>query len=832
MSTTHPLRLVIVGGVAGGASAATRARRLGEAAQITLLERGEHVSFANCGLPYHIGGVIPKRESLLVQTPAGLKSRFNIDVRVRSEVVGIDPAGRTVTVRNQASGNEYVLPYDKLILAPGAAPIRPALPGVDLPGVLTLRNIADMDRINAAARGGAVVIVGAGYIGLEMAENLARRGLQVTLVEKLDQVFPLLDPEMAAPVAAHLVQHHVQLTLGDGLAGFAEAPGGKIDVLLASGKKLTADFAVLAVGVRPETHMAKLAGLANGPTGGIEVNEHMQTSQPDIYAVGDSVQVRDIVTGLPAVIPLAGPANRQGRIAASHIFAAQPDRYAGTQGTSIVGVFDLTVAMTGPSERSLRRAGIDFRHVHLHPANHAGYFPGSKPMHIKLLYTPTDGRVLGAQIVGYEGVDKRIDVLAVAVRHKLTVFDLEDMELAYAPAYGSAKDAVNMAGFIAANAIRGLTTPRHFAELADGDYVLDVRTPEEFALGHLPNATNIPVDQLRGRLAELPRDRRINAYCGVGLRAYVAERILKQNGYDCTNLSGGWKTWCGTHALDRVVQTGCAPQTTGGVKVNTQPEIDADTQVLRNAPAAPAVEELDARGLQCPGPILQLNKRMADLPVGRQVRVRASDPGFPADVKAWSTLTGNKLVESKRDAADYVAVVERANVAPQTSGAVATTPGGNGFTAVVFSGSMDRALAALVLANGAAANGLPTALFFTFWGLSILRKPKPARGAVRGLLDRMFAWMLPAGVRKLKLSQWHFAGAGRMLMNYRMKSKNVMSLEQLLASARAAGVRLVACQMSMDMLGLRQEDLLDGVELGGVATFMESASQGRVSLFI
>jgi NADPH-dependent 2,4-dienoyl-CoA reductase/sulfur reductase-like enzyme/rhodanese-related sulfurtransferase len=542
------LKLVIVGGVAGGASAAARARRLSEDAEIVLIERGPDVSFANCGLPYYIGGTISNRFNLLITTPPRLRDRFAIDVRTLSSVEAIDRAQKTVRVRDLASGREYVEFYDKLILAPGAAPFRPPISGIDLAGVFTLRNLQDSDRIKAAIDRGArqAVIIGAGFIGLELVENFLARGLTTTVVELQDQILPPFDKEMTAPIAQLLASRDVTLLLGDSAESFEESNGGLL-VRLKSGKQIPAQLVILGVGVRPENKLATDAGLEVGPRGGIRTNDRLQTSDPDIYAVGDAIEVTDFVTGEPTQVPLAGPANRQGRIAADNVLGRSA-RYRGTQGTAVVGLFDLTAAMTGASEKTLRRLKRPYDKVYVHPGHHAGYFPGAEGMTLKVLFHPKSGKLLGAQAVGGAGVDKRIDVLAVAIQAGMTVFDLEEMELAYAPQFGSAKDPVNMAGFVAANVLRGEHPQTQINDILSLDPVsrpllLDVRTPAEFSAGHIPGAVNVPLEELRSRVEELPKNRPIAAYCQVGQRGYLATRILLQCGYNVTNLAGGYKTY-------------------------------------------------------------------------------------------------------------------------------------------------------------------------------------------------------------------------------------------------------------------------------------------------
>jgi len=542
------MKLIIVGGVAGGASAAARARRLSEDAEIIVFERGPDVSFANCGLPYYIGGLIAERNKLLVTTADRLRTRFRLDVRTGSSVESIDRIARKVRVRDVVSGHEYEESYDKLILAPGAAPLRPPLPGMDSPGIFTLRNLQDVDRIKERVDKDvkSVVVIGAGFIGLELVENFVHRGLSTTVVELQDQVLPPFDREMTTPIAQKLAEKGVRLLINQSAEGFDQTSDG-LTVRLKSGEQLTAQLVVLGIGVRPENKLAVDAGLDVGPRGGIRVNDHLQTVDPDIYAVGDAIEVNDFVLKSTTQVPLAGPANRQGRIAADNIFG-RASRYRGTQGTAIVGLFGQVAAMTGASEKTLRRAGRAFRKIMIHPAHHAGYYPGAQGMSLKLLFDPESGQILGAQAVGGDGVDKRIDVLAVAIQAGMTVYDLEEMELAYAPQFGSAKDPINMAGFVASGLLRG-DHPQVDIESVlaasenDRPFLVDVRTSQEFHLGAIPGAVNIPVDELRSRLSELPRDRQIVVYCQVGQRGYLATRILMQSGFSVANIGGGYKTY-------------------------------------------------------------------------------------------------------------------------------------------------------------------------------------------------------------------------------------------------------------------------------------------------
>ncbi len=552
------MKVIIVGGVAGGASCAARLRRLDEKAEILMVERGPYVSYANCGLPYHVSGVIPEESSLLVATEQMFRGMFSVDARTNCEAIAIDPKKKTVDLRDVKTGKVTTERYDKLVLSPGAAPIRPPLPGIDLPGIFSVRTVPDARTIRewlhrgeeaktgmdsytgfqTVTKAKRAVVVGGGFIGLEMVENFAHLGLEVTLVEKLNQVMPPLDPEMSRLVEGYLVKHGVKLELKDGVAGFRQVANGSLEVLTESGKAHPADIVIMAIGVRPETLLAKAAGIEIGQRGGIRVDEHMTTSDPDILAVGDAVEVRDFVTGQWTLIPLAGPANRQGRIAAD-VIAGRDSRYRGTQGTSICKIFEGEIGQTGPSEKVLRQLGDkDFEKLYLYPNSHAGYYPGAKMMAIKVLFRKSNGRLLGAQLLSEDGVAKRVDSFAMAIQMKATVYDLEEAELCYAPPFGSAKDPVNFAGMVAGNLLRGDMPIVHWEGVGDG-FLLDVRNPPELAVEAVPGALNIPLPQLRARLGELPRDREILVICRSAVRAYYATRILLQAGLKARNISGG-----------------------------------------------------------------------------------------------------------------------------------------------------------------------------------------------------------------------------------------------------------------------------------------------------
>jgi NADPH-dependent 2,4-dienoyl-CoA reductase/sulfur reductase-like enzyme/peroxiredoxin family protein/rhodanese-related sulfurtransferase/TusA-related sulfurtransferase len=812
-------KIVIIGGVAGGASAAARARRLSEEAEIILLERGPYVSFANCGLPYHIGGEIADRDRLLVTTPEQLRKRFRIDVRTRNEVTAIQPAEKTVEIKNLETGKTYRESYDSLILSPGAEPVRPPIPGIGSPKVLTLRNMEDMDRIIQALDGKPhATVIGGGYIGLEMAEALRRRKIATTLIELAPQVMGPADPEMVSILHQELTINGVDLRLGISVTAFSETANG-LKLTLSSGETLETGVAVLAIGVKPETALAKFAGLELGPRGGIKVNDRMETSDKNIYAVGDAVEVTDFITRQPALIPLAGPANRQGRIAADNIFGRDV-RYKDTQGTAICKVFNLAIGMTGLSEKAAKRAGIAYEKVYVHPASHASYYPGAAALSIKMLFDPMSGKVLGAQAVGADGVDKRIDVFAVAIRAGLTVFDLEELELSYAPPFGSAKDPVNFAGFVAANALRGdvkLCRVEDLLKPQADQVLLDVRTPDEFSAGTVPGAKNIPVDELRARFGELPKEKEYLVFCKVGLRGYLACRTLSQNGFKCRNLSGGYTTY------QRTVEMPVAE-----MPEQHKPQSDSDEQDAKKESPMKPVKNINACGLQCPGPILQLKNAMDEINEGEAVSITATDPGFAADAPAWCNTTGHELVslEPAEKGSYRATVIKRAPAA----GGVPMS-GKRAMTNVVFSNDFDKAMAAFIIANGAAAAGYEVTLFFTFWGINILRKSGPVT-AKKNLIEKMFGVMMPKGPDRLKLSQMNMGGMGLAMIKGIMKHKNVMPLPALIAQAKLSGVRLVVCTMSMDLMGIKKEELIDGVEAGGVAMYIDHLSRSSANLFI
>lgn len=815
------MKIIIIGGVAGGATTAARIRRADESAEIILFEKGKYISYANCGLPYYIGGVIQEREKLFVQTPEAFSNRFHIDVRTESEVIAINREKKSVTVR-AINGSTYEESYDKLLLSTGASPVRPPLRGIDLNGIFTLRNVADTDKIKSYIQTHnpqKAVVVGAGFIGLEMAENLHAQGAEVSIVEMGNQVMAPIDFSMAALVHQHLMDKGVNLYLEQAVDSF-EQEGKRLKIKFKNGHSILADIVILSIGVRPETSLAKAAQLTIGPAGGIAVNDYLQTSDSSIYAIGDAIEYRHPITGKPWLNYLAGPTNRQGRIVADNILGSQIP-YEGAIGTSIAKVFDMTVASTGLPAKRLRLEKIDYVSSTIHPSSHAGYYPNALPMSIKITFDKQTGRLYGAQIVGYDGVDKRIDEFALVIKHNGTIYDLLSIEQAYAPPFSSAKDPVALAGYVAENILSGKVALCYWRDLKDSKpestILLDIRTQDEYALGSLPGAVNIPLDELRERMNELPKDKAIITFCAVGLRGYLAYRILVQHGFtNVKNLSGGLKTY----------KAAVAPI----VLHEDQKEDNAEreTSHAESTPSSSRTIRIDACGMQCPGPILKMKKTMDQLTPGERVEISSTDPGFPRDAAAWCKTTGNQLISKESSAGKSIVVIEKKD--PKACQAV-TSCENKGKTFIMFSDDLDKALATFVLANGAAATGQKVTIFFTFWGLNVIKKSDKPRVA-KNIYGKMFEMMLPSCSKKLKLSKMNMGGIGSRMMRHIMKTNQIHSLEELRQQALENGVEFIACQMSMDVMGVKKEELLEEVTIGGVATYMERADNANVNLFI
>lgn len=810
------MKHIIIGGVAGGATAAARIRRADENAEIVLVEKGKYISYANCGLPYYIGGVIKSRDKLFVQTPEAFSRRFNVDVRTRHEALSIDTERHEVSIR-RADGTTYTETYDRLLLSPGAEPVRPPLEGIDTEGIFTLRNVDDTDRIHSylgTHRVRHAVVVGGGFIGLEMAENLHHAGAGVSIVEMADQVMAPVDFSIASHVHRHLMDKGVGLWLGRGVERFT-SENGSIKVWLNTGETLTADLVLLSIGVRPSVKLAREAGIELGARG-IKVNRWLQTSSPEVYAVGDAIEYEHPIAGGPWLNYLAGPANRQARIAADNMVYGNREEYEGSIGTSVAKVFDITVGAAGLAAKHLKRMGVPYLTSVTTSSSHAGYYPGAFNLTLKLTFAPDTGRIYGAQCVGVDGVDKRIDEIAMLIKRGGTVRDLVRTEQAYAPPFSSAKDPVAIAGYVACNTLDGVMPVVTWRELAAADRaevcLVDVRTPEEYALGTIDGAVNIPLDDLRGRLGEIDRDSDVIVFCAVGLRGYLAQRILLGRGYRrVRNLAGGYKTYSlATQKVEPVEGQPCGQAEDSGAESG---------DMLR----------LDACGLQCPGPIMQVKNAVDGMKAGQRIEVRATDPGFARDAESWCRSTGNRFVSKTSEGGYHTVVIEKREACGS-----AVTPAAGGSrdkTFIMFSDSLDRAIATFVLANGAAATGGKVTIFFTFWGLNVIKKRRKPH-VEKDIFGRMFAWMLPSDSTCLHLSKMSMLGLGDRLMRHIMRRKNISQLEELMREAVYNGVELIACQMTMDMMGISRDELIDGVTVGGVATYMERAGNSGVNLFI
>lgn len=818
------MKHIIIGGVAGGATAAARIRRADEKAEIILVEKGPHISYANCGLPYYIGGVIADKEKLFVQTPESFGRRFNIDVRINTEAISIDTKAKTVTLRRK-DGSVIDEHYDRLLLSPGSSPVRPPFPGIDTEGIFTLRTVEDTFRIKDYLTQHCVksaVVVGGGFIGLEMAENLVHAGSKVSIVEMAPQVMAPVDFSIASHVHRELLNQGVALHLNTAVERF-EKDNGRIRVFFKSGESIVTDLVLLSIGVSPNTALAKNAGIELGARG-IKVDKFLQTSAKDVYAVGDAIEFPHPEYGEPWLNYLAGPANRQGRIVADNMVFGNITEYEGAIGTSIAKVFDVVVASTGLPAKRLKQLGIKYQSSTTISMSHAGYYPGAFFITTKITFNPEDGTLYGAQCVGHEGVDKRIDQLAIIIKHKGTIYDLISLEQAYAPPFSSAKDPIAIAGYTAANIISGKMPVIYWREIDSLDrskvQIIDTRTPAEFELGTISGAVNIPVDDIRERLNEIDKNKPVVVFCAVGLRGYIAARILMANGYDVRNLSGGYKTYqLATQDLTCNTETECNDKSSCSCEDTSNTSCNAPQTTL----------SVDACGLQCPGPIMKLKQAIDKMQPGETIEVKATDPGFPSDAKAWCKSTGNAFLSETCQNGCHTIIIKKQQTAanPQTTCA----PAEKNKTLICFSDNLDRAIATFILANGAAATGGKVSIFFTFWGLNVIKK-KHGPAVKKTFTEKMFARMLPKSSDGLSLSKMNMMGMGSKMIRGIMKKKNIDSLESLIQQAMANGVEFIACQMTMDMMGIKKEELLDGVTVGGVASYMQKAEESGVNLFI
>jgi len=807
-------KVLIVGGVAGGASTATRLRRLDENLEIIIFEKGEYVSFANCGLPYHIGEVIENRESLLVQTPESLKARFNLDVRVKSEVIEVNREDKKVKVKTK-NGEEYEENFDFLVLSPGAKPLFPSIKGIESNKIFTLRNINDMDKIKAEIKNSNIkkaTVVGGGYVGVETAENLKHLGIDTTLIEAAPDILATFDTEISNVLEFELVNNGLKLMTSEKVVEFQEAEN-EIIIKLESGKTVTTDIVILSIGVSPDTKFLQNSGINLGEKGHILVNENLETNLKGVYALGDSILVKNYLTNQDVAIPLAGPANRQGRIVAGNI-VGRNEKYKGSLGTAIIKIFELTAASTGLNERTLKQLNIPYEKIYLHPNNHAAYYPGASPISIKALYNKENKQILGAQALGISGVDKFIDVIATSIKFKATIDDLSELELAYAPPFLSAKSPANMLGFIGQNIEDGLLEQVFMEDLKNynekENIILDVREELELIGGKFDNSINIPLSELRKRYNELPKDKEIWTYCAVGLRGYIASRFLSQKGYKVKNLAGGIKS------REKVI-----------LKAQEEENLNKES----NSNIGKEEDYLDLSGLSCPGPLVKIKEKIDKLQENEELKVKVSDPGFYNDIQAWSKITKNTLLSlDKKDGLTYATLQKgKTSKVIEKNHENMIIEDKSNMTMVVFSGDLDKAIAAFIIANGALTMGKKVTMFFTFWGLSILKKKNLSK---KNFIEKMFAMMLPKNSKDLPVSKMNFFGIGAKMIRSIMRKKNIMSLEELIKKAIDSGVNITACTMSMDVMGINKEELIDGINYGGVGQYLGEAEKSNNNLFI
>lgn len=825
-------KIVIVGGVAGGASAAARLRRLNEQDEITLIERGSYVSFANCGLPYHIGNEIKDRSKLLIQTPELMESRMNINVLTDTNVVAIDRENKAISI--EADGQHSEIAYDVLILSTGAKPIRVPIGGSDLEHVFSLRNIPDMDNIISYVQKNDVksaAVVGGGFIGLEMAENLKALDLDVALFELGDQVMPGIDMDMAMEVHNHMINKGVDLRLNQSIEKINEQT-----VQSSNGDIVNADIVMMAIGVLPESTLAEEAGLDLGVKNAIKTNDVFQTSDASIYAIGDVAEVTHAISEQEVHIPLAWIANRQGRLLADHLNGKAVEKF-NPIGTAIAKVFDLNVASTGLNEKTLKTLGKQYHVIHVSGQSNASYYPGATPMTIKVLFS-TEGEIYGAQIVGRKGVDKRIDLIASAITFGQKVTDLQRIEIAYAPPFSSAKDPVNMAGYIAQNVLEDEMKMMQVREIDDTKYqIIDVREPIEHEMGHIEGSKNIPLGELRTRLTEIDKTAPVVIYCQVGQRGYNAARILKNEGYDVINLDGGYKLYKQNY-LSQTKIASKFNQVKNDTNINKHVEEKInDTEQSGEVEPMTLREDrrfVEASGLQCPGPILKVKENLDDMQDGEQLEIHVTDFGFCQDIESWAKVTGHTVIKNETEGSKVVAVIQKGQSLPvnvmNDSNGHQLVETKNGATMVVFSGDLDKALASFIIATGAASMGKEVTMFFTFWGLNVIKRPG-IKVDKQGL-DKMFSQMMPKHAGKLPISKMNMGGMGSRMIKHVMNKKKVDSLEVMINKAQSMGIKMVACTMSMDIMAVTREELIEGVEYGGVASYLGDTEKANLNLFI
>lgn len=809
------MKVIIVGGVAGGATCATRIKRLKSDANVKIFERDYYISYANCGIPYYIGGLIP-RERLFVTNSQEMKKKYGIDVYVRHEVLKIFPQEKKILVKNLETQEEFEDSYDFLILSPGASPIKPKIPGIESSKIFTLRTVGDADNIIKEIESGKreATVVGGGFIGIEVTENLVRRGIKVNLVEALPQVLSFLDKDLISYIHDELKINGVNLYLGSAVKEFKEKED-KIETILENGTSITSDFVVFSIGVKPEITLAKEAGLKIGETGGILVDENMRTSNPNIFAIGDAVEIENFITKTKTRIPLAGPTHKQARVAADTICGIS-SKYLGSIGTAIVKVFNITGAATGLNSVSLEKLGINYKFECLSTFNHAGYYPDAYPLYIKVFYDANSGRVLGGQAVGFDGVDTIINSLATAIRFNAKVTELKDIDFAYSPQYGHAKNPLNIIGTMAEDDLSGLAPKVTIFEVDDlvkkGAVLLDIREREETLTNKIENSINIPLSELKDRFNELEKDKLYIVCCGKGQRAYNAVRFLIDNGYNAKYLSGGLTFYSSCFGGEKELQSKKVEEKRESVDFIKENEI----------------VKIDAKGLSCPGPLMKLKETLDRVSSGTVIEIEATDPGFYNDIQSYAKSKGLSLLSLEKGKV-IKALLKKDTQSEGLKESVEKKS--DSVSIILFSNDFDRVMASLIIANGALSMGKKVSMFFTFWGLNVLRKDHKVE-VKKNFIEKMFDFMMPRGAKRLTLSKMNMLGIGTKMIKGIMKKYNVLPPEELLKTFIKNGGRVVACRMTMDLMGIKREELIDGIEEGGVGTYLSFAETSGINLFI
>ncbi|MBC7194145.1 MAG: FAD-dependent oxidoreductase [Caldisericia bacterium] len=809
------MKVIIVGGVAGGATCATRLRRLKSDLEIKIYERDYYISYANCGIPYYIGGLVP-RENLFVTNPEEMKKKYNIDVFVRHEVIKIDPKEKKILVKNLESGEEFEDSYDYLVLSPGASPLKPKIPGIESNKIFTLRTVGDADKIVNEIENGAkeVTVVGGGFIGIEVTENLVRRGLKVNLVEALPQVLSFIDKDLISFVHDEIQNKGVNLYLGSAVKEFKEE--NKIKTILENGTEISSDFVVFSIGVKPEVNLAKEAGLKIGETGGILVDENMRTSDPNIFAVGDAVEIVNFVSQTKTRVPLAGPTHKQARVAADNISGIN-SKYLGSMGTAIVKIFNITAASTGLNSQTLEKLGINYKFECLSTFNHAGYYPDAYPIYLKVFYENKTRKILGGQAVGFDGVDTIINSLATAIRFNAKITDLKDIDFAYSPQYGHAKNPLNIIATMAEDDLTGLAPKVTIFEVDElikkGAILIDVREREETLARKIENSVNIPLSELKNRLNELQKDKLYILCCTKGQRAYNALRILLDNGFKAKYLSGGLTFYDSCFNVEK--------------KFEVKEKKESKVEEIKKEEAI----KIDAKGLSCPGPLMKLKEALDKTKESALIEIEATDPGFYKDIVSYCESKGLKLISLEKDKT-IKAVIKKGEEAKITSEKKEDlTQKGDSLSIILFSNDFDKVMASLIIGNGALSMGKKVSIFCTFWGLNVLRKDYKVE-VKKNFIEKMFGMMMPRGAKRLVLSKLNMLGIGTKLMKSIMKKYNVLPPEELLKTFIQNGGKVIACSMTMNLMGIKREELIDGIEEGGVGTYLAFAEKSGINLFI